>query len=238
MREAVKYNTRKVYDGVYIVESSASELSIKDEILPGGLQFIVRYGAIKYTKFTNGVDKFSDLPSTDINTGRNYLPTAPNTNLTTVTPVSSLIPRIGNYAGLAGINTPGQPQPINSAAIGLLMSVDVTGEGGQLVITRDGLGLYIRGESLSVFSQWFKVALVGRDSPVFGTFTISGSGQTTISIPHGLGLVPSYTNVVAKSAVARSANITSWTEDATNIVVTVSTPQSSGSMVYSWEAKI
>lgn len=74
-------------------------------------------------------------------------------------------------------------------------------------------------------------------APIVGTSTFTGSSQTTINIPHGLGVVPGFTNVIPKSATARAGGITSWTEDATNIIITVTTPQASGSMTYTWEAK-
>lgn len=73
-----------------------------------------------------------------------------------------------------------------------------------------------------------------------GTFTASGTGQLSINIPHGLGAVPSYTMVTAKSAAARTAGIASWTESSTNIIITFSNTAAVGTnnLIFSWEARL
>lgn len=76
--------------------------------------------------------------------------------------------------------------------------------------------------------------------PIFGTFISNGSGQTTINIPHGLGAIPGYTNVNAKSQDARDSGIASWTANITNISITLTVPAVAGAanLEYVWEAKL
>lgn len=71
-----------------------------------------------------------------------------------------------------------------------------------------------------------------------GIYSITGIGQTTIAIPHGLIRTPPITNVIPKSAAARTAGVASWTENATNIVITLNTPNSGGTLSFFWEAKL
>lgn len=83
------------------------------------------------------------------------------------------------------------------------------------------------------------VDLIGAAAGIKATYTVSGTGQTTITIPHGMGTTPSYTNVNAKSADARNAGIIGWTENAANIIITLALAANTGTnnLSYSWEAK-
>ncbi|PTS98497.1 hypothetical protein DBR11_14720 [Pedobacter sp. HMWF019] len=72
-----------------------------------------------------------------------------------------------------------------------------------------------------------------------GVFITSGAGQSTITIPHGLSAIPTFTSVIAKSADAISAKVISWTENATQIVITVGTTAiGTNNLSYSWEASL
>ena len=82
--------------------------------------------------------------------------------------------------------------------------------------------------------EWASLAKKS-DLPARGTFVVAGTGQTTINIPHGLGVTPSYTLVVPKSRAAVDAKL-SWTETSTHLILTVITPNNGGTLTYSWEA--
>lgn len=90
----------------------------------------------------------------------------------------------------------------------------------------------IRDLTLSA-NNWYEV---GRSTAAVksGTFTVAGTGQATINIPHNTSTTPTFSSVLPKSADARSAGITSWTENATNIVITITTPNTGGTLTYSW----
>lgn len=80
------------------------------------------------------------------------------------------------------------------------------------------------------------------NSPVKSTmFTVSGSGQTTINIPHGWSnWTPGYTCVIPKSADAVTAGIASWTEGTTNITITLKVAAGAGTnnLVYCVQSKL
>jgi len=93
-------------------------------------------------------------------------------------------------------------------------------------------------DQINKYSSFFR--FYKKTSEKKGTFTVSGTGQVSINIPHGLGAVPSYTMVTAKSAAARTAGILSWTESSTNIIITFSNAASVGinNLIFSWEARL
>lgn len=100
-----------------------------------------------------------------------------------------------------------------------------------------------RGESCTLVNDGTYWVLFGRPTDVGGTSTINGSGQTTVNIAHGLGVAPPATgrvSVIAKSADAITAQIASWTEDSTNIIVTLknSAAVGTGNLSFVWEVKL
>lgn len=133
--------------------------------------------------------------------------------------VSSSEQKNRNYTGI------GSPEAILSAIPGSLYRRTDLGE------------LYVKNTGIANLG-WGKVLTEATSK--YGTRILSGSGQTTINIPHGFTVIPKYTNVNAKSDDARNAGIVSWTEDATNIIITTNIAAATGvnNLIYSWEAKV
>jgi hypothetical protein len=118
-------------------------------------------------------------------------------------------------------------------------NVLVDGSSASIVIPKGGVYTFISiGYNRTTgFTEW---ALYKSETFRKGTLTLNGSGQTSVNIPHGLGTTPLNTNVNPKSQDARDAGVISWTENATNIVVTLSVPANTGTnnLLYTWDASL
>lgn len=153
-------------------------------------------------------------------------------------------PGLFPYSTTSSANT---NYPSTSGAQGLKIIKDGGTALGSFEFWKSSSGtdaLYLRtGSGASTYNAWDIIATrlwVAANYAKTGTFTVSGSGQVTISIPHGLGAIPSFTNVNPKSADARDAGVISWTETSTNIVITLAIPAAVGTnnLIYAWEAKL
>jgi hypothetical protein len=135
--------------------------------------------------------------------------------------------RLRTGAGLHQITSgTGSPEGIIAATPGSIY-FQTDGSADQVIWTK---------RSGTTTTGWGLLSL----GPKLGTLTVNGTGQTTINIPHGLGAVPTFTNVNPKSVAARNAGILSWTEDATNIIITLAVPAETGTnnLSFVWEAKL
>lgn len=74
-----------------------------------------------------------------------------------------------------------------------------------------------------------------------GNFTVNDTGQAMITIPHGLGAVPTFVNVFAPDDLnTRNLLMSSiWTADATNITITPQFLNNDDALLkFTWEVKI
>jgi len=71
-----------------------------------------------------------------------------------------------------------------------------------------------------------------------GIFAVVDNGAATITIPHGLGVIPAYWDIRGKNANAKNLGISSEVADATNIIITLGHTNNDGASIeYLWEAK-
>lgn len=73
----------------------------------------------------------------------------------------------------------------------------------------------------------------------FDSFITIDEGQGTISIPHGIGVIPSYWNVRGVNAAAKNLGIADESVDEENIIITlVYANNNNEQLKYLWEVKL
>jgi len=103
-------------------------------------------------------------------------------------------------------------------------------------IASEMLGRPVQGPSAQVSAGILpRTALSVTKSGIFNTLD---NGSSTVIIPHGLGVFPTYWDIRGKNANAKNLSFSSEVADSTNIVITLGyTNNDNASLEYLWEAR-
>ncbi|MGO4994963.1 hypothetical protein ACTQ5F_08030 [Jeotgalibaca porci] len=88
---------------------------------------------------------------------------------------------------------------------------------------KEGMVLYDPNRKIPVYYDGSKIRSTSGFETRKGTYTGSGTGSTTLNIPHGLESVPIFYHVESTSEAAGNAGIKFVIADATNLIVTFHT---------------